>query len=50
VDERVKVDLIETTPKAVPDKDGILTWELDLKPGAEARATFSFSVTGMPPL
>jgi uncharacterized protein (TIGR02231 family) len=50
MDEKVKVELIDADPKAVPDKDGILTWELDLKPGAQALTVFSFSVTGMPPL
>ncbi len=49
-DEAVRVDLVETSPKAVPDKDGILSWDLDLKPGAEAKVVLSFSVTGMPPL
>ena len=49
-DEAVRVDLVETSPKAVPDRDGILAWDLDLKPGAEAKVVLSFSVTGMPPL
>jgi uncharacterized protein (TIGR02231 family) len=46
-DESVKVDLIETSPKATPDKDGIVSWDFDVKPGAEDKAVLSFSVTGM---
>jgi uncharacterized protein (TIGR02231 family) len=49
-DEAVRVDLIEASPKAVPDKEGIISWGLDIKPGAEAKAVLSFSITGMPPL
>jgi uncharacterized protein (TIGR02231 family) len=49
-DEAVRVDLIEASPKAVPDKDGILAWDLDIKPASEARTVLSFSITGMPPL
>lgn len=49
-DEAVRVDLVEASPKAVPDKDGILSWDLDLKAGAEAKVVLSFSVTGRPPL
>jgi uncharacterized protein (TIGR02231 family) len=49
-DEKVRVDLVEASPKAVPDKDGMINWVLDLKPGAEEKAVLSFSITGMPPL
>ncbi len=49
-DEAVKAELVESNPKTVPDKDGILAWKLDCAPGAVRTVTFAFTVTGMPPL
>lgn len=47
-DESVTVDLVEAKPKAVPDENGILVWNLEFKPGEEKNVTFSYSVKGMP--
>ena len=49
-DEAVRAELVESSPKTVPDKDGMLTWELDCAQGAAQTVTFAFSITGMPPL
>ncbi|HOD69516.1 MAG: hypothetical protein BWZ01_01455 [Deltaproteobacteria bacterium ADurb.BinA179] len=49
-DEAVRVELVESSPKAVPDKDGIMVWELSCTPGAVRTVSFAFAVTGLPPL
>lgn len=49
-DEAVKTELVESSPKAAPDKDGILVWRLACAPGAQETISFAFSVAGMPPL
>lgn len=49
-DESVKVELTDSNPKVAPDDAGILVWDLDCAPGSTTTVSFSFSVTGMPPL
>lgn len=49
-DEAVKVELVESSPKAAPGDDGILSWQLDLAPFSEQTVSFAFSITGIPPL
>lgn len=49
-DESITVGLIEASPKAAPDENGILTWTLDFSPREEKTVTFSYSIKGLPPL
>lgn len=49
-DEAIKVDFIRSTPQVKPDDEGILVWEPECAPGSTQTVTFSFSITGMPPL
>ena len=48
-DEEIKVNLLEANPKAIPDEDGMLTWEIDCPAHKKTTVGFSFSVTGLPP-
>ncbi|MBN1636811.1 MAG: mucoidy inhibitor MuiA family protein [Deltaproteobacteria bacterium] len=45
-DEKIKVDLLESTPETRPDEDGMLTWKLHLDGHAKHQINFSFAVTG----
>jgi len=47
-DESVTVNLIDANPKVAPDENGILSWDLEFKPGEEKVVTFSYSIKGMP--
>jgi len=48
-DEKVTVELASAEPKALPDKDGILTWEIACPANAKTSVTFSFVVVGIAP-
>lgn len=48
-DEKVTVELTAADPKARPDKDGALTWEITCPANAKASVTFSFVVVGIAP-
>jgi len=45
-DTSVEVDLLNTSPTARPDRDGILSWTLDLEPHQKKTAAFTFSIVG----
>jgi uncharacterized protein (TIGR02231 family) len=48
-DEEIEVRLLDASPKASPDKDGILTWDVVLGPRQKTVIRFSFSITGLAP-
>jgi len=48
-DEKVTVELISAEPKAQPDKDGILTWEVTCPANAKTTVTFGYTVVGIAP-
>lgn len=48
-DEEITVELLKTDPRAAPDKEGIMTWEITCPAHAQTVVSFSFSVTGRMP-
>ncbi len=48
-DEKVSVELTSAEPKAQPDRDGILAWEMACPANAKTTVAFSFVVVGMAP-
>jgi len=48
-DEKVTVELTSAEPKILPDKDGILAWEITCPANAKTSVTFSYTVVGIAP-
>jgi len=48
-DEKVTVELAAAEPKAQPDKEGILAWEITCPANSKTSVTFTYTVVGIAP-